>query len=145
MGGHGHAIVKCKYCDTLIRQCRCLGPKPTIYETCARCQRLIAAGQPLIPVMEQAKRIICGVVSMAGPHGEPLACAYPPGHEGDHSWATLPSWVPGNPESTESNAGPLPVAYSAEVEELIQGAIESTDGTPRTTRLRKALEAFEER
>ncbi len=35
---------------------------------------------------------ICMVVSYSGPNGEPLACGYPPHHEGVHSWATLPTW-----------------------------------------------------
>lgn len=36
---------------------------------------------------------ICGIISHSGPNGEPLACAYAPGHEGVHSWATLPTFV----------------------------------------------------
>ncbi len=35
---------------------------------------------------------MCGIVSMSGPNREPLACAYPPEHDGDHSWATLPTF-----------------------------------------------------
>ncbi len=38
---------------------------------------------------------ICGVMSNSGPNGEPLACAYQPGHQTDHSWATLPTFVEG--------------------------------------------------
>lgn len=74
--------------------------------------------------MGESKSFMCGIVSVCGPNGEPLACAYPPAHEGDHSWATISPFIHGK------------------VAELIQGAIESTDNTPRTARLRKALEAF---
>lgn len=35
---------------------------------------------------------ICGVVSFSGPRGEPLACGFVPGHEGDHAWASQPTW-----------------------------------------------------
>lgn len=36
---------------------------------------------------------ICGVVSMSGPSGEPLACGYWPGHDGPHAWSTLPTYI----------------------------------------------------
>ena len=36
---------------------------------------------------------LCGIVCGAGPSGEPVACAYQQGHEGPHSWATLPTFV----------------------------------------------------
>lgn len=142
MQGHKHAVIRCKYCDILIAQCRCMGPKETEYQTCAHCQKLIALGQPLYPATQPIKAFMCGIVSMSGPNREPLACAYPPGHEGDHSWSTLPTFIPGNLEHAELDGAALSVAYSAEVEELIQGAIESTDDTPRTLRLRQALKAF---
>lgn len=35
---------------------------------------------------------ICAVLCNCGPEGEPLACGYAPGHRGDHSWATLPTF-----------------------------------------------------
>ena len=35
---------------------------------------------------------ICGVMSASGPGREMLACAYKPGHKGDHSWASLPTF-----------------------------------------------------
>jgi hypothetical protein len=35
----------------------------------------------------------CTVICNAGPNGEPLRCAYKPRHKGDHSWATLPTFV----------------------------------------------------
>jgi len=89
-----------------------------------------------------APRFMCGCVSMSGPNREPLACVYPPCHDGDHSWATLPTFIPGNLEEIEVAGETLPVAYSAEVDELVQAGIEATDGTPRTARLRKALEPF---
>jgi hypothetical protein len=36
---------------------------------------------------------ICSVVSNSGPDGEPLACGFPEGHDGAHSWATLPTFT----------------------------------------------------
>ena len=35
----------------------------------------------------------CLAVSNSGPNGEPIGCGYNRGHKGDHSWATLPSFV----------------------------------------------------
>ena len=40
-----------------------------------------------------AARRTCSVTCNAGPNGEPLRCAYKPRHKGDHSWATLPTFV----------------------------------------------------
>jgi len=43
---------------------------------------------------ENAHRIgMCCIPCNAGPNGEPLACAYPRDHLGDHSWATLPTFT----------------------------------------------------
>lgn len=36
---------------------------------------------------------ICGIVVGSSWH-EPVACAYPPGHDGDHSWASIPALPP---------------------------------------------------
>lgn len=36
---------------------------------------------------------ICGVICNCGANGEPLACGYLVGHEGKHSWASLPTFV----------------------------------------------------
>lgn len=36
---------------------------------------------------------ICGIVVGSSWH-EPVACAYPPGHDGDHSWASIPALAP---------------------------------------------------
>ena len=38
---------------------------------------------------------MCAVVVNGGPNGEPLACAYDEGHDGDHSWASLPTFPEG--------------------------------------------------
>ena len=38
---------------------------------------------------------ICGVVCNCGPEGEPLACGYPIGHEGNHAWSAIPSFCYG--------------------------------------------------
>lgn len=35
----------------------------------------------------------CGVISASGRYGEQIACAYPPGHVGAHSWASLPTFT----------------------------------------------------
>lgn len=85
---------------------------------------------------------MCGLISPAGPSGEPLACAYSDGHEGVCSWATLPTFVQGEDGVIVVGGALSPVMYSPEVTELIQGAIESTDDTPRTARLRAALVPF---
>ncbi len=40
MADMSHGIVKCKYCDKVIRQCRCTGPHETTYEFCSpECKR----------------------------------------------------------------------------------------------------------
>lgn len=44
-------------------------------------------GQPRMP--------ICGIMSASGRHGEMLACAHPPGHDGPHAWASLPTFCNG--------------------------------------------------
>jgi hypothetical protein len=35
---------------------------------------------------------MCGIVCTCGPNLEPLACAYNDEHDGEHSWATLPTF-----------------------------------------------------
>lgn len=35
----------------------------------------------------------CTVICNAGPNREPLRCGYKPGHKGEHSWATLPTFI----------------------------------------------------
>jgi hypothetical protein len=37
---HGHYRVECSSCGKVIRQCRCMGPKTIIYETCDQCKSL---------------------------------------------------------------------------------------------------------
>jgi hypothetical protein len=41
--------------------------------------------------------VICGVVSLSGPNGEPLACGWKAGHlpGKPHSWSSLPTWAEG--------------------------------------------------
>jgi len=80
---------------------------------------------------------LCCVISHSGLYGEPLACGYVRGHAGNHSWATLPTFVNGEPVSAE-----LPVMYTIEVQELIQAGIEATNDTARTARLIAALKPF---
>lgn len=36
---------------------------------------------------------ICGLSGNYGAKGEPLACAYPRGHGGNHAWASLPTFT----------------------------------------------------
>lgn len=49
MPGRGHYIERCKYCDAVMGQCRCPGPKETRYGVCSRCAKNIALGVPLYP------------------------------------------------------------------------------------------------
>jgi hypothetical protein len=51
-----------------------------------------------------ARDPLCGVASNSGPNGEPLACAYPNGHDGLHSWATLPTYPAPSITATERAA-----------------------------------------
>ncbi len=39
---------------------------------------------------------LCAVISYSGAQGEPLACGYARGHQGAHSWATLPTFLAGS-------------------------------------------------
>lgn len=32
-----HFRVECRHCGTVIRQCKCPGPKTVLYETCREC------------------------------------------------------------------------------------------------------------
>lgn len=41
------------------------------------------------------KLSLCVCISNSGPNREPLACGYPAGHDGPHSWGTLPTFTPG--------------------------------------------------
>lgn len=36
---------------------------------------------------------ICGIVIYSSWH-DPVACAFKPGHEGNHSWASIPQFAP---------------------------------------------------
>ncbi len=102
-----------------------------------------STGEYNVSVMLRPKpalRFMCGCVSMSGPNREPLACAYPPGHDGDHSWATLPTFVDGEPIGYIRAKTLREV--KTEVGELVQAGIEATDDTPRTARLRDALVPF---
>ena len=46
----------------------------------------------------ERETLICGAVSQSGRYGEPLACAFPKGHAGAHAWASLPTFVNGEPQ-----------------------------------------------
>lgn len=53
-------------------------------------EALRTAGPPREEPMSEPRQI-CGVVMHSSWH-EPVACAYKPGHEGPHSWASLPQF-----------------------------------------------------
>lgn len=57
---------------------------------------------------EIAKQRICGVVCNCGPEGEPLACGYPPLHDGNHSWASIPTFCYGQHKWTSQRQGGAP-------------------------------------
>lgn len=59
---------------------------------------------------------ICGIISLSGINMKPIACGFEPGHEGAHSWATLPTFGPKDPAT-----------QLAEVEELIKSHQEKTN------------------
>jgi len=46
---------------------------------------------------------ICGVTVSSSWH-EPVACAYPPDHEGPHSWASIPALPPRDGRMTKKEA-----------------------------------------
>lgn len=49
-------------------------------------------GPEQLEKLRGSRPVICGILSNSGPNGEPLACGYTPGHDGPHSWGTLPTW-----------------------------------------------------
>jgi hypothetical protein len=46
------------------------------------------------------------VIHHGGRNGEPIACAFPFGHSGEHSWATIPTFTDGMTK-TEKNSDRL--------------------------------------
>lgn len=61
--------------------------------------------QPNAPSNGHSDSAVCGVICTTGRNGEPLACGFTVGHEGDHSWASQPTWVDGiDPESVAAAA-----------------------------------------
>jgi hypothetical protein len=53
-------------------------------------ERCVVCGRYALPDEDGGVRDICAAIALAGPNGEPVACAYEPGHTDPHSWATLP-------------------------------------------------------
>jgi hypothetical protein len=53
-------------------------------------------GPEQLVAMGGSIRAICAILSNSGPNGEPLACGYAPGHDGPHSWSTLPTFPSGS-------------------------------------------------
>jgi hypothetical protein len=47
----------------------------------------------LVTAEARRESLICGMVSLSGPNGEPLACGFRHVHDGEHSWATLPTFI----------------------------------------------------
>ena len=41
----GHFIEKCKNCQVIIRQCRCMGPKDVKWSLCSNCKRKQSKGE----------------------------------------------------------------------------------------------------
>jgi hypothetical protein len=48
--------------------------------------------RPLDPV-HGTRHYLCATINNGGPNGEPLACGFPYGHDGPHSWASLPTFA----------------------------------------------------
>lgn len=59
----------------------------TLRETCDTYKRAVYA------MAEDPRRQLCGVVIHSSWH-DPVACAFRPGHAGDHSWASIPALAP---------------------------------------------------
>lgn len=44
---------------------------------------------------------MCAITSLSGALGEPLGCGFKQGHEGPHSWASLPTFLASSPRPQE--------------------------------------------
>ena len=55
-----------------------------------------------IAMGDDPRRSLCGVVIHSSWH-EPVACAFRPGHQGDHSWASIPCFDP-RPASNQEDS-----------------------------------------
>jgi hypothetical protein len=66
--------------------------------------------------------MICGCMSLSGPNREPLACGYEIGHEGDHSWATLPTFVRGSPPGRKAAILTIHLIDLPEVQQALDAA-----------------------
>ncbi len=56
---------------------------------------------------------LCGIVVGSSWH-EPIACAYPPDHDGPHSWASIPAF-PSRGRMTKREAGIRLVIIAGEI------------------------------
>ena len=54
----------------------------------------------LTDLMADTRLDMCGIVCGSSWH-DPVACAFPPEHEGDHSWASIPALPPAAVPSRE--------------------------------------------
>lgn len=58
------------------------------------CRETIAIyKRALIELMADARLDMCGIVCDSSWH-DPVACAFPPEHDGPHSWASIPALQP---------------------------------------------------
>lgn len=69
---------------------------------------------------------ICGIVVSSSWH-EPVACAFPPDHEGPHSWASIPALPPRSGRMTKREAG---VRLAIIAGEILLTLDESDDDVP---------------
>jgi hypothetical protein len=67
--------------------------------------------------------MICGCISLSGPNREPLACGYDVNHDGDHSWATLPTFVGGSPSGGKAAIMTIHLIDLPEVQQALDAAV----------------------
>lgn len=78
--------------------------RPSTYDIAERAFMSGAAGERVERVerVRDNQRPMCSVTSLSGALGEPLGCGFKQGHEGAHSWASLPTFlVPQNQEGRQ--------------------------------------------
>jgi hypothetical protein len=92
-----------------------MGARESLFQT--RYQRLAllrAKTKPFGSVRPAEQPPICGVTVSSSWH-EPVACAYPPDHEGVHSWGSIPALPPGKSRMTKKEAGIRLAIIAAEI------------------------------
>ena len=87
---------------------------------------------------------LCGVICPCGPEGEPLACGYEPDHDGNHSWASIPTFVNGFTALEHAALGYVQ-AFRAEADSVVETGRAVDVKRPTWERKQNALGAlFEE-